>query len=133
MFYIVFFLISMVILYFIPPENYITCVYPDTHFVRETVYAIKLMTLRPFLSDPRSVGSQTFDELINLIILFSLIYLYTTYKINIMFYSSMCKAISSSFKSWNMRARGYFSRGHQMGTHRKVIWLKNWQRIISFF
>ena len=110
--FIVFFLICMVTLYFIP-ENYFASFYPAEHFVRDTVLAIKLMTLRPFISDPRSLGSKTTDEVVNLLILFSLIYLYTTYKINIMFYSYICKAISSSFKSWNRKTKSYFTKPQQ--------------------
>ena len=106
--FVVFFFIAMVVLFLIP-EDAFPCFHSAGHFVRDTVKAIKIVTLKPFVKDPRNVGSKTEDCVVSFIILLFLSYVYTTYKVNIMFYSYICKSISSCFKAWNRRAKVYFA------------------------
>ena len=76
-----------------------------THFVRDTIKSVIIITLKPFVSSPGSAVESTLASATSTLFMF---YVYASYKSTIFFYSYTCSTVSQCFKIWNQRARNLF-------------------------
>jgi hypothetical protein len=76
-----------------------------THFVRDTIKSMMIITLQPFMADPRNAVNSTLCNGFYLMLMF---YIFSSYKFTIFFYTYCCNTISESFKIWNRRAKRFF-------------------------
>ena len=78
-----------------------------THFVRDTVKSVIIITLHPFSSDFESAIEDNFANAISTLFMF---YVYISFKSTIVFYTYVCASLSQMFKLWNERAKCYFQK-----------------------
>ena len=78
-----------------------------THFVRDTVKSVIIITLHPFSSDFESVIENNFANAMSTLFMF---YVYISFKSTIIFYTYVCTTLSQMFKLWNERAKWCLQR-----------------------
>ena len=83
-----------------------------THFVRDTVKSVIIITLHPFSTDFKTAIENNFANAMSTLFMF---YVYISFKSTIFFYTYLCAFLSQMFKHWNQRAKCCFQNFE--GTH----------------
>ena len=73
-----------------------------THFVRDTVKSVIIITLHPFSNDFETAIDNNFANAMSTLFMF---YVYISFKSTVIFYTYVCASLSRMFKLWNERAK----------------------------